>query len=111
MNCAAVMDPPGLRLIVAFSAASTLLYTPVFKHLTAVKNATVAIVIALAPMAGDVSRWLGFACINLLLLALMDLLPLRPPRWHGLLLAAALLLGPIGVVASFPMIQSKLGPW
>jgi len=67
--------------------------------------------LALAPMAGDVSRWLGFSCINLLLLALMDLLPLQPPRWHSLLLAGALLLGPIGVVASFPMIQSKLGPW
>lgn len=67
--------------------------------------------LALAPMAGDVSRWLGFACINILMLALMDLLPLRPPRWQALLLAAALLLGPIGVVASFPLIQSKLGPW
>lgn len=36
----------------AFSAAVTLLYTPLFKKLTAIKNATVATVIALAPLAG-----------------------------------------------------------
>lgn len=67
--------------------------------------------LALAPMAGDVSRWLGFACINILILVLMGLLPLRPTRWQTWLLAASLLLGPIGVVASFPLIQSKLGSW
>jgi 4-hydroxybenzoate polyprenyltransferase len=46
------MEPSRLRSIVAFSAAATLLYTPLFKKLTGVKNATVATVIALAPLAG-----------------------------------------------------------
>lgn len=46
------MEPSRLRSIVAFSAAATLLYTPLFKRLTGVKNATVATVIALAPLAG-----------------------------------------------------------
>lgn len=46
------MEPSRLRSIVAFSAAATLLYTPLFKKLTAIKNATVATVIALAPLAG-----------------------------------------------------------
>lgn len=46
------MEPSRLRSIVAFSAAATLLYTPLFKKLTAIKNATVATVVALAPVAG-----------------------------------------------------------
>jgi 4-hydroxybenzoate polyprenyltransferase len=46
------MEPSRVRSIVAFSAAATLLYTPLFKKLTGVKNATVATVIALAPLAG-----------------------------------------------------------
>lgn len=49
---ACLLEPSMLRNIIAFSAAATLLYTPVFKKLTAVKNATVATVIALAPVAG-----------------------------------------------------------
>jgi hypothetical protein len=49
---ACLMEPSRLRSIVAFSAAATLLYTPLFKRLTAIKNATVAMVIALAPIAG-----------------------------------------------------------
>jgi 4-hydroxybenzoate polyprenyltransferase len=49
---ACLMEPSALRSIIAFSAAATLLYTPVFKKLTAIKNATVATVIALAPVAG-----------------------------------------------------------
>jgi 4-hydroxybenzoate polyprenyltransferase len=49
---ACLMEPSRLRSIVAFSAAATLLYTPLFKKLTGVKNATVATVIALAPLAG-----------------------------------------------------------
>jgi 4-hydroxybenzoate polyprenyltransferase len=61
------MEPSRLRSIVAFSAAATLLYTPLFKKLTAIKNATVATVIALAPLAGAlaagaVSRVHGWAC-------------------------------------------------
>lgn len=49
---ACLMEPSRLRSIVAFSAAATLLYTPLFKRVTAIKNATVATVIALAPLAG-----------------------------------------------------------
>lgn len=41
-----------LRLIIAFSAASTLLYTPVLKRIIAVKNLSVALVIALTPLTG-----------------------------------------------------------
>ena len=41
-----------LRLIIASSAASTLLYTPVLKRLTAVKNLSVALIIALTPLTG-----------------------------------------------------------
>lgn len=49
---ACLMDASAARRVVAFSAAATLLYTPVFKKLAAVKNATVASVVALAPVAG-----------------------------------------------------------
>jgi 4-hydroxybenzoate polyprenyltransferase len=49
---ACFMENATQRAIVAFSAAATLLYTPLFKRLTAVKNAAVASVIALAPIAG-----------------------------------------------------------
>ena len=45
-------EPSQLRGVVALSAAATLLYTPVLKRLTGVKNAAVAAVIALAPLAG-----------------------------------------------------------
>lgn len=54
------MEPSRLRSIVAFSAAATLLYTPLFKKLTAIKNATVATVIALAPLAGALAA--GAVC-------------------------------------------------
>lgn len=50
---ACFMESPQLRSIVAFSAGATLLYTPLFKKLTAIKNATVASVVALAPIAGE----------------------------------------------------------
>lgn len=58
---ACLMEPSRLRSIVAFSAAATLLYTPLFKKLTAVKNATVATVIALAPLAGALAAGAGDA--------------------------------------------------
>ena len=45
-------EPPLLRAIVAFSAAATLLYTPLLKRLTGVKTAAVAAIIALSPLAG-----------------------------------------------------------
>jgi 4-hydroxybenzoate polyprenyltransferase len=60
---ACLMEPSGLRSIVAFSAAATLLYTPLFKRLTAVKNATVAIVIALAPLAGALAAGAVRVCV------------------------------------------------
>eukprot|EP00878_Enallax_costatus_P013516 GHUV01014131.1.p1 GENE.GHUV01014131.1~~GHUV01014131.1.p1 ORF type:complete len:323 (+),score=89.08 GHUV01014131.1:812-1780(+) len=58
---ACLMEPSRLRSIVAFSAAATLLYTPLFKRLTAIKNATVASVIALAPLAGALAAGAGDA--------------------------------------------------
>lgn len=56
---ACLMEPSGLRSIVAYSAGATLLYTPFFKRLTAIKNATVASVIALAPLAGALAAGAG----------------------------------------------------
>jgi 4-hydroxybenzoate polyprenyltransferase len=41
-----------LRIVIALSAAATLLYTPVLKRLTGIKNATVAAVITASPLAG-----------------------------------------------------------
>lgn len=41
-----------LRLIIALSAAATLAYTPVLKRMTAMKNLTVAFIIAGSPLAG-----------------------------------------------------------
>eukprot|EP00879_Flechtneria_rotunda_P001584 GHRR01001743.1.p1 GENE.GHRR01001743.1~~GHRR01001743.1.p1 ORF type:complete len:404 (+),score=95.94 GHRR01001743.1:144-1355(+) len=58
---ACLMEPTRLRSIVAFSAAATLLYTPLFKKVTAVKNVTVAVVIALAPLAGALAAGAGDA--------------------------------------------------
>ena len=39
-------------MVIALSAAATLLYTPVLKRLTGIKNATVAAVITASPLAG-----------------------------------------------------------
>jgi hypothetical protein len=64
--------------------------------------------LALGLFAGDLSRWIGFACMNVLLLALLDLLPLRLPRWRFALLTVPLLAGPLGVVAAFPLLQARL---
>jgi 4-hydroxybenzoate polyprenyltransferase len=38
--------------VIASSAAATLLYTPLLKGITVVKNATVAAIIAASPVAG-----------------------------------------------------------
>ena len=43
---------PLLRVVIALSAAATLLYTPLLKRLTGIKNATVAAVITASPLAG-----------------------------------------------------------
>lgn len=47
-----VQEPPLLRTIIAASAALTLLYTPLLKQLTWIKNACVAAVVAASPFAG-----------------------------------------------------------
>ena len=47
-----MQEPLALRAIIATSAAATLLYTPVLKRLTLVKNVAVASVIALTPLTG-----------------------------------------------------------
>ena len=60
-------EPPLLRAIIAFSAAATLLYTPLLKRVTGVKTATVAAIIALSPMAGALAagavRPTAWSCI------------------------------------------------
>lgn len=56
---ACLMAHPGLRLIVAASATATLLYTPVLKRISFIKNATVAAVIAAAPLAGALAAGAG----------------------------------------------------
>ncbi|KMM17385.1 hypothetical protein [Synechococcus sp. GFB01] len=64
--------------------------------------------IALIVLAGDVSRWVGLACINIWLMVLAGQLPFAPRRWRAVALLACFPLGPIGIVAAFPLIQSKL---
>lgn len=41
-----------MRVIVAWSAALTLLYTPLLKRMTGVKNMVVAAIIAASPLSG-----------------------------------------------------------
>jgi 4-hydroxybenzoate polyprenyltransferase len=52
MGLEPLQEPLALRIIIAASAAATLLYTPLLKRMTLVKNAAVAAVIALAPVSG-----------------------------------------------------------
>lgn len=47
-----LQSQPLLRTVIALSAAATLLYTPLLKRLTGIKNATVAAVITASPIAG-----------------------------------------------------------
>ena len=47
-----MQEPPLLRTVIAASAALTLLYTPLLKQLTWIKNACVAAVVAASPFAG-----------------------------------------------------------
>eukprot|EP00210_Caulerpa_lentillifera_P008218 g7846.t1 len=54
-----VMEPPLLRGIIAFSVASTLIYTPLLKSLTLIKNFFVASVIALSPLSGALAAGVG----------------------------------------------------
>ncbi|CAL5225213.1 g7998 [Coccomyxa viridis] len=54
-----MLEPPALRAIIATSAAATLLYTPVLKRLTFVKNVAVASVIALTPLTGALALGQG----------------------------------------------------
>lgn len=49
---ACLVPNTGVRLIVAVSSAATVLYTPIFKKQTLVKNCVVATTIAAAPLAG-----------------------------------------------------------
>lgn len=54
-----IMEPALLRWIIAFSAASTLIYTPLLKSLTLIKNFVVASVIALSPLSGALAAEMG----------------------------------------------------
>lgn len=55
LMAACLMEQPAVRAIVAFSAGATLLYTPLFKRVTIIKNALVASVIALAVLGGAIA--------------------------------------------------------
>lgn len=57
------MGQPLLRTVIALSAAATLLYTPILKRLTGIKNATVAAVITASPLAGALAAGAGRAGI------------------------------------------------
>ncbi|KAK9810620.1 hypothetical protein WJX73_005068 [Symbiochloris irregularis] len=52
---ACIMEPISLRIIVAASAAATLLYTPLLKRICCLKNAVVAATIAASPLAGGLA--------------------------------------------------------
>eukprot|EP00887_Chlorella_sp_A99_P000170 scaffold13.g170.t1 len=49
---ACLLPSPGLRLVIAASAAATLAYTPLLKRVLLLKNLTVAATVAAAPLAG-----------------------------------------------------------
>lgn len=53
------MAQSALRSVIAVSAAATLLYTPLLKQVTGLKNATVAAVIAASPLAGALAAGAG----------------------------------------------------
>lgn len=56
---ACLVPNAGVRLIVALSSALTVLYTPVLKKRTLVKNCVVACIIAAAPLAGALAAGAG----------------------------------------------------
>lgn len=51
-----------MRIIVAWSAALTLLYTPLLKRMTGVKNVVVAAIIAASPLSGALAA--GAVCLG-----------------------------------------------
>jgi geranylgeranylglycerol-phosphate geranylgeranyltransferase len=75
---ACFMGELALRIVIALSAAATLLYTPVLKRLTGIKNATVAAVITASPLAGALAAKAGGAGI-------MRLVPLCTFLFMGLM--------------------------
>lgn len=57
---ACLLEPRTVRIIVAWSAALTLLYTPLLKRMTGVKNMVVAAIIAASPLSGALAA--GAVC-------------------------------------------------
>ncbi|XRA97524.1 UbiA prenyltransferase family [Pycnococcus provasolii] len=55
----AFLDPPPLRHVVAASALITVVYTPLLKPATAIKNVSVAFVISAAAVAGSLAATAG----------------------------------------------------
>ena len=80
-----VQEPPLLRTVIAASAALTLLYTPVLKQLTWIKNACVAAVVAASPFAGALAARAvspkNFLSVSTLQLT-DRLMQVRAPRMH-----------------------------
>ncbi|CAL8467253.1 g6789 [Coccomyxa elongata] len=60
---ACILEPPLLRFVIAFSAGATLLYTPLLKRMTGIKNISVAAVIALSPVAGALAAGAASAAL------------------------------------------------
>jgi 4-hydroxybenzoate polyprenyltransferase len=54
-----------LRWTVAAASAATLLYTPVLKRMTAMKNLTVAFIIAASPFCGALATGLVCTCMTI----------------------------------------------
>eukprot|EP00197_Chlamydomonas_leiostraca_P013844 CAMPEP_0202867674 /NCGR_PEP_ID=MMETSP1391-20130828/9561_1 /ASSEMBLY_ACC=CAM_ASM_000867 /TAXON_ID=1034604 /ORGANISM="Chlamydomonas leiostraca, Strain SAG 11-49" /LENGTH=313 /DNA_ID=CAMNT_0049547737 /DNA_START=559 /DNA_END=1500 /DNA_ORIENTATION=+ len=107
---ACCMPSPALRAITALSAGATLLYTPVFKRITAVKNACVAAVIAAAPMSGALAAGAGMDALQRLVAptafsftaiifreVLMDVTDMEGDRAAGVRTLPVLLGGPLAV--------------
>lgn len=63
---ACLLEPRTVRIIVAWSAALTLLYTPLLKRMTGVKNIVVAAIIAASPLSGALAA--GAVCTVFILL-------------------------------------------
>lgn len=64
---ACCMEPLLLRIIVAASAMATLLYTPLLKRMTLLKNLTVASIVAASPITGALAAGTGRAGLHAVL--------------------------------------------
>lgn len=64
LTAACLLEPRTVRVIVAWSAALTLMYTPLLKRVTGVKNAVVAGIVAASPLAGALAAGASVAGVR-----------------------------------------------